>query len=193
MTTGRSTGSSTGPSRTEEGAMPIKGFSHVAIGVSDMARAMDFYCGVLGLEVLYDLGEKLEMDGGDSVPRRGVYLRWPGDTTQSLIVLDSQHRQGDQLRPRDFHDLGVHHFGFWVDDEIEAIYDRLVPRPRRQHHPARRDQAELVAGGGVTEREMDSSHLVDPELRETLAMFPTSTYSAETLAELRARPLPPAY
>jgi catechol 2,3-dioxygenase-like lactoylglutathione lyase family enzyme len=106
--------------------MPIKGFSHVAIGVSDMERALGFYCGVLGLEVLHDLGETLEMDEGGTVPRRGVYLTWPGDTTQSLIVLDTQDRKGAQPSPRGFHDLGLHHFGFWVDDEIEAIYQRAI-------------------------------------------------------------------
>ena len=106
--------------------MPIRGFSHVAIGVRDMAKAIDFYCGVLGLEVVHDLSEKLEMDGGDTVPRRGVYLKWPGDTTGSLIVLDTQDRRASQLAPRGFHDFGMHHFGFWVDDEIEAIYGRAV-------------------------------------------------------------------
>jgi catechol 2,3-dioxygenase-like lactoylglutathione lyase family enzyme len=106
--------------------MPIKGFSHVAIGVSDMDKAKAFYCGVLGLELIWDHGEKLEMDGGDSVPRRAVYLRWPGDTTQSLIVLDTQDRRGSDPNPRGFHDFGVHHFGFWVDEDIEPIYQRAV-------------------------------------------------------------------
>lgn len=106
--------------------MPIKGFSHVAIGVSDMDKAKAFYCGVLGLEVLYDLGEKLEMDSGVSVPRRALYLQWPGDTTQSLIVLDTQDRRGCMPDPRGFHDFGVHHFGFWVDEDIEPIYQRAV-------------------------------------------------------------------
>lgn len=40
---------------------------------------------------------------------------------------------------------------------------------------------------------MDSNHLVDPELRETLALFPTFSFTAETLAERRAAPLPAAY
>ena len=52
--------------------MPITGFSHVAIGVSDMDKALAFYCGVLGLEMSWDHQEKLEMDGGDSVPRRAA-------------------------------------------------------------------------------------------------------------------------
>ncbi len=40
---------------------------------------------------------------------------------------------------------------------------------------------------------MDSNHLVDPELRATLELFPTFEFSAETLAERRAAPLPAAY
>jgi catechol 2,3-dioxygenase-like lactoylglutathione lyase family enzyme len=106
--------------------VPIRGFSHVAIGVSDMTKAMDFYCGVLGLEIVHDLGEKWEMDGVETFPRRAVYLKWRGDDTGSLIVLDTQDRRGAQLRPREFHDLGMHHFGFWVDVEIGPIYERAV-------------------------------------------------------------------
>ncbi len=40
---------------------------------------------------------------------------------------------------------------------------------------------------------MSSEHLVDPELRATLALFPTFDFTPETLAELRAQPLPAAY
>lgn len=40
---------------------------------------------------------------------------------------------------------------------------------------------------------MDSTHLVDRELREALSLFPTHEFSAATLAERRAAPLPDAY
>jgi acetyl esterase/lipase len=40
---------------------------------------------------------------------------------------------------------------------------------------------------------LDSSHLVDPELIEALELIPTFTFSADTLADLRAQPLPAAY
>ena len=40
---------------------------------------------------------------------------------------------------------------------------------------------------------MDSTHLVDPELHGALALIPTFSFTAETLAELRASPLPAAY
>ena len=34
--------------------MPISGVSHIAVGVTDMARALAFYCDVLGLEAFVD-------------------------------------------------------------------------------------------------------------------------------------------
>ncbi len=44
----------------------ITGLSHVAFNVSDMDRALDFYCNVLGLEKLYDI--KIPENIGDLFP-----------------------------------------------------------------------------------------------------------------------------
>ena len=43
--------------------MPRTAFSHVAIGVTDMDRALAFYQDVLGLETAYDAVEDVNQEG----------------------------------------------------------------------------------------------------------------------------------
>lgn len=33
----------------------VNGFSHVAFNITDMEKALDFYCGTLGLEKLFEI------------------------------------------------------------------------------------------------------------------------------------------
>src|SRR5690242_6700482 len=95
----------------------MKGISHVAIGVSDMARSLPFYRDSLGLEVMLDTEEKV-----GSGARHAVYLRWgPGG---GFIVL-SQTLGGEASgKPLRLHQVGLHHFAFWVDD-LKARIDKL--------------------------------------------------------------------
>src|SRR4051812_24622524 len=104
--------------------MAIRGVSHVAVGVADMERSLKFYRDTLGLIVTEDSTKELEAFGDvPPVRRRGVYLRWTeGDA--SFIVLD-QHDRDASPAPRQFYELGVHHYGFWVDD-----VDQIVARAR---------------------------------------------------------------
>ena len=105
--------------------MPILGVSHIAVGVSDMERALGFYCGVLGLEAFVDHVE--DVVGIENVPayqRRAVYLTWPGGrAARSFIVLDSQRRSGPHA-PLTFNDTGTHHFAFTVND-MDVVLDRV--------------------------------------------------------------------
>jgi len=109
---------------TKEETMPIRGVSHVAIGVSDMRRALDFYRDVLGLEVWVDHQEDVNVENVAPYRRHAAYLRWPDDPAGSFIVLDARD-EARSASPRTFHDTGMHHFGFWVDD-LDAIYERVV-------------------------------------------------------------------
>jgi catechol 2,3-dioxygenase-like lactoylglutathione lyase family enzyme len=104
--------------------MPRTAFSHVAIGVTDMERALAFYGGVLGLATAYDAIEDVNQDGVKPYRRRAVFLSWPGEEHGSFLALDTQERTGS-TRPIGFGDYGVHHFAFWVDD-VDAIHDRAV-------------------------------------------------------------------
>lgn len=106
--------------------MGVQGISHVAIGVSDMDRALLFYRDLVGLEVNLDTVEAGFGPNRDQ-QRRAVYLRSPGssDPHDFFIVLDQQlTREPFGSAPRLFQ-LGTHHFSFWVDD-IEARFDRIV-------------------------------------------------------------------
>jgi glyoxylase I family protein len=104
--------------------MPRTAFSHVAIGVSDMDRALAFYRGVVGLETVYDAVEDINQEGVKPYRRHVAFLSWPGEEHGSFLALDVQDRDGVRL-PMGFNDMGVHHFAFWVDD-VDAIYDRAV-------------------------------------------------------------------
>ena len=103
--------------------MPIRAVSHVAVGVTDMDRALRFYRDALGLSVSLDATEDFE--GVGEIPaarRRGVYLRWRDGGDESFIVLD-QHDRDTSPVPRRFYELGIHHYGFWVTD-VDAIVAR---------------------------------------------------------------------
>lgn len=101
--------------------MPIRAVSHVAIGVTDMDRALKFYRDALGMTVSLDATE--ERDASGDLPanrRRGVYLRWRDGSAESFVVLDQQESVGTPS-PRRFEELGIHHYGFWVTDVDEIV------------------------------------------------------------------------
>jgi catechol 2,3-dioxygenase-like lactoylglutathione lyase family enzyme len=104
--------------------MPKTAFSHVAIGVTDMDRALAFYQGVLGLETAYDEVEDVVQEGVKPYRRHAVFLSWPGEEHGSFLALDTQDRSGE-VKPIGFNDYGVHHFSLWVDD-LDGIHDRAV-------------------------------------------------------------------
>src|SRR5262245_50973849 len=97
--------------------MPIRGVSHVAVGVRDMERSLRFYRDVLGLRVSADQPEEFPgFDGGAPIKRRGVYLRYQDGPDESFLVLDQQLTRAPEGRPPKIFQIGTHHFGFWVDD-----------------------------------------------------------------------------
>jgi catechol 2,3-dioxygenase-like lactoylglutathione lyase family enzyme len=104
--------------------MAIIGVSHIAVGVSDMDKALGFYRDVLGLEAFVDHVEDVEgMENTPTYQRRAVYMTWPGGrASRSFIVLDSQKRSGPHA-PLTFNDTGTHHFAFTVDD-MDAVLAR---------------------------------------------------------------------
>ena len=105
--------------------MPRTTFSHVAIGVSDMDRALGFYCGVLGLERVYDAVEDVRQDGVTPFRRHAVFLSWPGEENGSFLALDAQEDRAGEPSPVGFNAMGIHHFAFWVDD-VDAIHSRAL-------------------------------------------------------------------
>ncbi len=95
----------------------MRGISHVAIGVSDMARSLPFYRDLLGLEVMLDTEEKV-----GSGSRHAVYMRWAADA--GFIVLSQTLGREPSGTPLRLHQVGLHHFAFWVDD-LDARVEKL--------------------------------------------------------------------
>lgn len=98
-------------------------YSHLAIGVSDMDEALRFYRDTIGLDVAKDVIEDFR---AMSIPtyRRGVYLRWADGDGEAFLVLDQTlGEHGDRGEAKPLYAIGLHHFGFWVDD-TDAIVER---------------------------------------------------------------------
>jgi catechol 2,3-dioxygenase-like lactoylglutathione lyase family enzyme len=106
--------------------MGVKGVSHVAVGVSDMERALVFYRDLVGLRVTLDT---VEGGSGDALiganRRRAVYLRAEDGPHSFFIVLDQQLDREPFGSPPRILQLGTHHFSFWVDD-LREMFDRMV-------------------------------------------------------------------
>jgi len=105
--------------------MAVLGISHVAVGVSDMERALLFYRDIIGLRVSLDAVEGAFTGDPGAYRRRAVYLRAEDGPHASFIVLDQQLDREPFGKPPRILQLGTHHFSFWVDD-LQAIFDRMV-------------------------------------------------------------------
>jgi catechol 2,3-dioxygenase-like lactoylglutathione lyase family enzyme len=102
--------------------VPIKNVSHIAIGVHDMEKSLPFWTDVVGLHVSLDATEEFTMDG-KLTRRRGVYLREQEGPNEPFVVLDQGLTAPYDGEPKPPFQIGIHHFGFWVDD-IDAIVAR---------------------------------------------------------------------
>ncbi len=102
--------------------MPVKNVSHIAIGVRDMERSLPFWTDVVGLHVSLDAIEEFTVEG-EVIRRRGVYLREREGPDASFVVLDEQLTKPKEGEPKPLWQIGVHHFGFWVDN-LDEIAER---------------------------------------------------------------------
>ena len=102
--------------------MPIKNVSHIAIGVRNVDVSLPFWTEVVGLHVSLDSREEFTMEGA-VMCRRGVYLREREGADEPFVVLDEGLTAPYEGEPKPLFQIGVHHFGFWVDD-IDAIAAR---------------------------------------------------------------------
>ncbi len=102
--------------------MPIKNVSHIAIGVRNVDVSLPFWTEVVGLHVSLDSREEFTVEG-TVMRRRGVYLREREGADEPFVVLDEGLTAPYEGEPKPLFQIGVHHFGFWVDD-IDAIAAR---------------------------------------------------------------------
>ena len=103
--------------------MTIRGISHVAVGVSDMDRALVFYRDIIGLRVTLDAEEGAFGTNPSAYRRRAVYLRDKDGPDEFFIVLDQMLDREPFGAPPRILQLGTHHFSFWVED-LTGIVER---------------------------------------------------------------------
>jgi catechol 2,3-dioxygenase-like lactoylglutathione lyase family enzyme len=108
----------------------MKALHHVGITVADLDRALDFYHGVLGLELRSEPSPVFDDPGlGPAVGVPGAALRQVnlvlGDTTLELLEYSSPPSPVDAPLPQNA--LGAQHVAFHVDD-IRATVRELSAR-----------------------------------------------------------------
>jgi lactoylglutathione lyase len=140
-------------------AWTIQGPRHAGITVSNLDRSLDFYCGVLGLELrLRRLYHEREIARIVDVPEATAFdiafLRIPGTTVEiELIEYQGCERTGWDGRPCDY---GTGHFALAVDD-IDALYEDLAARGVVFRSPGAVEQVSGPRSGGK------SVYLHDPD------------------------------
>lgn len=99
----------------------MRGMDHIGITVPDMQEAVDFFCGVIGCEPVYEIGELQRdddwMQANLNVHPRAVlrglrYLRCGNGSNIELF----EYEAPDQRPPPRNTDIGGHHLAFYVDD-----------------------------------------------------------------------------
>ncbi len=111
-------------------AWRITGARHAGITVSDLGRSLGFYCGLLGLELLWRrLYEEPEIREIVGVPEATAFdiamLRVPGsDLDVELLEYKGCGRRSGATRPCDY---GTGHFCVFVSN-IEALFAELSAR-----------------------------------------------------------------
>ncbi len=104
--------------------MGVLGVSHIAVGVTDLDRALQFYCDVIGLAVTADwIQEFDDFTNDQKVRRRTAFLRFSDDEYSSALALDQLMTPEPADARAELFDLGTHHFSFWVDD-IDGVIAR---------------------------------------------------------------------
>src|SRR4051812_21473582 len=112
------------------GAWAITGVRHGGITVSSLDRSLEFYCGLLGLELLWRrLYAEREITRIVGVPEATAIevamLRVPGsDLDVELLEYHGCERHPGSARPCDY---GTGHFCVFVTG-IDALYEELRSR-----------------------------------------------------------------
>ena len=104
----------------------MPGLHHTGLTVRDLDRALDFYCGRLGMEVLFE-GERQggyfgRIVGYPDAHVRLAHVHFPGAEHRiELFQYVNPPSRGEAGEPRD---VGVTHVCITVDD-LAAVYGRL--------------------------------------------------------------------
>lgn len=102
----------------------LLGFSHICVAVSDAERSLDFYRGLLGMDVFFDVsldGESMEAVTGEAGAKGRMIGGLLGGTVVEL--LEFSHRQLDPAADRAR--LGYTNISLSVAD-LDAAYDQVA-------------------------------------------------------------------
>jgi catechol 2,3-dioxygenase-like lactoylglutathione lyase family enzyme len=108
----------------------VVGARHAGITVSDLSRSLDFYCGQLGLELmwrrLYEEADVREIVGVPEATALDIAMVGiPGSETQiELIAYQGCEQRSGATSPADF---GTGHFCLFVDG-IDQLYVDLLEK-----------------------------------------------------------------
>jgi lactoylglutathione lyase len=105
----------------------VVALSHVSIRVTDVDRALAFYCGVLGFREMFRLNEAAPNDE----LLRLIYLRI---TDHNFVEL---HTRGEPRPPLGERPAGLDHFSLEIDD-IEAFAEYLTSKGHPPDRPPRK-------------------------------------------------------
>jgi catechol 2,3-dioxygenase-like lactoylglutathione lyase family enzyme len=113
----------------------IKAYRHTGVNVTDLGRAVDFYCDLLGLELAERRTEKgryIDVLTG----LEGVTLHWakvgsPDGVLIELVEFASK-RHVKAAKARDYTTIGCNHLCFTVEG-IEAMHRKLTAAGVRCH------------------------------------------------------------
>lgn len=130
--------------------MKVKGIVHTGVVVKDIHAAIDFYHGVLGLEIYEDVGEWVTeyaevhaMGMEQDCLHRIATLRTPEGSKMELVQFEEPRDLAGALAP-DFN--GRHHISFLVDD-IQGWVEKLKEHGIAPFLPPLSYETEDAAGG----------------------------------------------
>lgn len=103
----------------------IQGVSHTGLTVSDLERSLQFYCGVLGFQVLFRAARQPSLmktlAGDPSGDVDAAFIQAPGYMLE--LVQFYQPQEGGHVRARTW-DTGATHLAFYVDN-LDAVVTTL--------------------------------------------------------------------
>ena len=102
----------------------IQGVHHPALSVPDIQKALDFYCGVLGFEVVMDVDLPAGlMEQGFGIEDAACKIRMVAKGTTCIEIFEfADSPAGDAKRP--VNRQGIAHIAF-ASDDVPADYEHL--------------------------------------------------------------------
>ncbi len=125
--------------------MKVEWLHHTGFNVSNMDQSLEFYRGLLGLEVTRDFvfeGETLDKLGGIPHSKAHLVFLGNGDGRHFLELVEWLSPAGTPANSTPINDVGVSHLGLQIDD-ADRFYSELSSKGVRftTNSPVTREDA----------------------------------------------------